>query len=260
MDYTFTPSRKIFAAVANALSYVFRNIGNFNDLLKLYLPYMIGAVILIFAGALYRENGEIPGIVMLNYIYLCMTISWFQLLVLGPEGASYTAPFPPSKAVWRILGLITGIIAGIFIVGLIFFGLAKITPPQILRIGLIITFLFGFWFLLRLSLYQVIAAIDSRQTIKDAFALSRSYAGRIFMAGVIMSFILMIFYMIYYFIVALIRLSFSDGSDKFPDTTKEILVYHISELPNYLYIMPLMAVIIATIYANYYLVAIKRIK
>lgn len=259
MSAQYVPVAETKRAAKAALHYVRDNRDVFWRVLKPYLPYIVGAhligLALLAAGVIVLPEGmkgNPVGEMLGGYFVLCFTLTWYRVIILGPQRADNVNPFRLKRHEIRCILFGLGIILMFFVTGFPAGFLAARSLAAAIAIGVIL--LGGAtWVALRLSFYPASTAVDAGIPLYESFKLSRGRVLPMFAANAIALFIMVLIA----FAAAVVLAIGASIITYFLPAPAAIFIQGVVMLPVPVILGPAVAAVAATVLSNYYLLAVR---
>ena len=259
MSAQYTPVVEIKPAAKAALHYLRDNRDVFWRVLKPYLPYIVGAhligLALLAAGIIVLPEGikgNPVGEMVGGYFVLCFTLTWYRVIILGPQRADGVNPFRLKRHEIRCLLFGIGIIFMFFIAGFPAGFLAARSLVAAITLGVILLAVTA-WIALRLSFYPASTAVDAGITLRESFKLSRGRVLRMFAANALALTIMALIA----FAAAVVLAIGAGIITYFLPAPVALFIQGVVMLPVPVILGPAVAAVAATVLSNYYLLAVR---
>lgn len=258
MNSEFTPTTGIVDTTKNVLGYMRGNFHVFWHFLKPYLLYMIGAhlvgLFLLSMGIPQvdpKTAGNPIGEMLALYFMMCFAITWYRVIIMGPQRVVAVNPFGLQSHEIRFLIFSVAIFFCFMLALLPGMVLTKLMPAAglVLAAGMLVA---AMWAGLRLAFYPPALAVDAGVSLNAAFALSKGFVWKIFSANFLVSIVIVIPIFLCSFVLGLVAIIF--GSVGGPLGT---ILSGLVMMPLGVIVMPMATALTATILANYYLIAVR---
>ena len=190
-DY-YTPQQTVWSATGSIVGYIKNNVGLVWATIKYYLPYMAAAILCLIGHDILNKSPDtvliakaflVIGFLLKAFIWPFLGITWHRIALEGPDDFSYANPLKPKKSeLWFVLyGALLYICVGLLLplgVASSAFGLGFLGAGGQFIVMMTLLF-FILMFFVRASLMFPAIAVESDLSIKDVYAQSKGYFGKI---------------------------------------------------------------------------------
>lgn len=261
----FDPSYPLLETGANVRNFVKTNKSEFWEIFKPLLPFIVGLQFLdaLITHTFFSESefNFFGGGLLSVYFTMTLSLSWYRVVIHGVHNYTPMNPFKPQRHELPFIGLGLVIGIGVFLSVVMFknwdaylstLGLSD----NVILIFLSTVFLLAIYFSYRFSFYFPSKATDSDITLNEAYQLNYSYLlllfGVMFLVYwriVVQMLIFSILWILFFGRIHWLFFSY----EEYPS-----ILYFIMILPYIAYFGPLLTVLGATVFSNYYLYAVQE--
>lgn len=260
-----------FSETAENIRFFFQaNKANFWAILKPLLPYILvlyalDAVINSVFPAGEDQTEFMAGSIIATYFYTVLVISWYRIVILGPDHYVPMNPFQPTKdeVSYIIMSCLFGL--ALFLSMMAIVGLAMILPHELGILIAIAGFLFVTVVFYRCSLYFPAKAAGGHLSVAQSWALSKGMVVKMIFVPLRAMLRLLAFFILYSFVVggiagAMGAIDLAQGGGTAPsgDDAASVLAMFILSIPIIAFFYPVFMVFGASAMANYYLYALQN--
>lgn len=266
----FEPSYPVIETGKNVRNFVKTNKSEFWKIFKPLFPFIVGLQLLdtLITGAFYPVEGTgfFGGSILSAYLSLVLSLSWYRVVIHGVHNYIPMNPFKPQRheLPFISMGLVIGL--GVFFLITIFdsilvtildsrdgnYVLSFNVIHALACAALVIIIYFSY----RISFYFPSKATDSDITLSKAYQLNYGYLLRLLSVIFLVYWRVFVQILIFYFLWLILvetTTRLFPFCDEYPD-----LIFFIHLLPYFAYFGPLLTVLGATVFSNYYLYAVQE--
>ncbi|PCJ95127.1 MAG: hypothetical protein COA45_12425 [Zetaproteobacteria bacterium] len=261
----FEPSYSVVETGEKVRNFVKTNKSEFWKIFKPLFPFIVGLQFLdaLITHAFFSESefNFFGGGLLSVYFTMVLSLSWYRVVIHGVHNYTPMNPFKPQRHELPFIGM--GLVIGIFV--FLSVSMFKNWGAYIDTLGLSDNVIYtlvctvivlAIYFSYRFSFYFPSKATDSDITLNEVYQLNYGYLLRL------LSVMLLVYWrvVVLMLVFSLLWATFFAGIHELflPSAEHPSLIYFIYILPYIAYFGPLLTVLGATVFSNYYLYAVQE--